>query len=130
MELEEKIEFWIENSHYDFKTAKSMQRSGRYIYTIFMCQQSLEKFMKALYLKKNKTEAPKTHNLLYLLTLVDVEVSENDKKFLAEISSFYISGRYPDYKKKISDMINRKNAKEYLKKSWEFLKWLEQISKE
>ncbi|MCK4760864.1 MAG: HEPN domain-containing protein [Candidatus Aminicenantes bacterium] len=48
---------------------------------------------------------------------------------MAEISSFYISGRYPNYKKKISEMLNRKNAKTYLKKSGEFLKWLEQILK-
>jgi len=129
MELEEKIEFWVDNSNYDFKTAKSMQMSRRYVYTVFMCQQSIEKYLKALYLKKNKKEAPKSHNLLYLLEQVGIEISEIDQRFLAEISSFYISGRYPNYKKKISEMLNRKNAKTYLKKSREFLKWLEQILK-
>jgi len=32
-----------------------------------------------------------------------------------------------NYKKKISAMLNRKKDKEYLKRSMEFLKWLEQI---
>lgn len=127
MELEEKIKFWIDNSNYDFKTAKSMQRARRYVYTVFMCQQSIEKYIKALYLKKHKTEAPKSHNLLYLLEHIDVEIAEDDKKFLAEISSYYISGRYPDYKKKVSAMLNRKKAKEYLNRTWGFLKWLNQI---
>jgi HEPN domain-containing protein len=127
MELEEKIEYWVDNSDYDFKTARSMQRSGRYVYTVIMCQQSIEKLLKAHYLKKHKIEAPKSHNLLYLIEQIAVEISENDKTFLAEVSSFYISGRYPDYKKKVSAMLNRKKAKEYLKKSREFLKWLKTI---
>ena len=127
MELEAKIDFWVDNSNYDLKTAKSMQKARRYVYTVFMCQQSIEKYIKALYLKKHNTEAPKSHNLLYLLEQIDVEISEDEKKFLAEISSFYISGRYPDYKKKISAMLDSMKAKKYLKKSEEFLKWLGQI---
>lgn len=127
MELEEKIEYWVDNSDYDFRTARSMQRSGRYVYTVIMCQQSIEKLLKALYLKEHKIEAPKSHNLLYLLEEIDIEVPEDDRTFLAEISSFYISGRYPNYKKKVSAMLNRKKAKEYLKKSREFLKWLKEI---
>lgn len=61
---------------------------------------------------------------------INVEISEDDKVFLAEISSFYIAGRYPNCKKKISALLNRKKAKEYLKRSMEFLKWLEQILRE
>jgi HEPN domain-containing protein len=124
MELEEKIEFWVDHSIYDFKTARSMQRSGRYVYAVFMCQQAIEKYIKAIYLKTHGKEAPKSHNLLYLLEQIGLDISEEDRNFLAQLSSYYISGRYPTYKIKISKLLNRKMAKNYLKKSGEFLKWI------
>jgi HEPN domain-containing protein len=96
--LEEKVDFWIDSSNYDFKTAKSMQKSGRYVYTVFMCQQAIEKYLKALFLRKHKTEAPKSHNLLFLAEQIDLEISEENKQLLAEISSFYISGSIPAIK--------------------------------
>ncbi|MCP5102775.1 MAG: HEPN domain-containing protein, partial [bacterium] len=60
MTLEEKVGFWVDNSNYDFKTAQAMQKSGRYVYTVFMCQQAIEKYLKALYLRKHETEADRT----------------------------------------------------------------------
>ncbi|MCP5108317.1 MAG: HEPN domain-containing protein, partial [bacterium] len=55
---------------------------------------------------------------------IDLEISEDNKKLLAEISSFYISGRYPNYKIKISSLLNKKKAKEYFTQSKELLKWM------
>lgn len=127
MTIEEKIEYWVDSGQYDFKTARSMQRSGRYVYTVFMCQQSIEKYLKALHLKKREVEAPRSHNLPFLLGRVAIEVPQDDRQFLAELSSFYISGRYPTYKMKVSAIITRKKAKEYLRKSSEFLKWIKKI---
>ena len=51
------------------KTAEAMLRSGRYMYTAFMCQQSIEKLIKAIYIDKFSNDAPRTHNLTYLISL-------------------------------------------------------------
>jgi HEPN domain-containing protein len=39
---------WLDRVAYDMDTAKAMLQTGRLIYAIFMCQQSLEKCFKAL----------------------------------------------------------------------------------
>jgi len=119
MNLSEKVNFWIENAEYDIDTAKSMLEAKRYVYTLFACQQAIEKILKAMYLYKNGKEAPRSHNLVYLVSLVDISLEDADIDTLAELSSFYIEGRYPDYKKKINEMVNQEKAITVMKKSEE-----------
>ena len=38
---------WIDASRYDLETARALLESRRYLYVLFMCQQSLEKLLKA-----------------------------------------------------------------------------------
>jgi HEPN domain-containing protein len=42
------VEHWIERSQYDLDTAKVMLATGRYLYVAYMCQQSVEKLLKAI----------------------------------------------------------------------------------
>ena len=53
MNVEEKVEHWLDIAEYDLETAVAMQETGRYLYTVFMCQQALEKLLKAIYLQNN-----------------------------------------------------------------------------
>jgi HEPN domain-containing protein len=46
MNISEKIEYWMDIADYDMETSRSMQKSGRYLYTVFMCQQAIEKVLK------------------------------------------------------------------------------------
>ncbi|MCC6444603.1 MAG: HEPN domain-containing protein [Armatimonadetes bacterium] len=39
---------WLESARYDLETAEHMQKSGRYIYVVFMCHLAIEKTIKAL----------------------------------------------------------------------------------
>ncbi len=52
MTPEEKVEHWLNIAEYDLEPAMAMQNSGRYLYTVFMCQQALEKLLKALYIQQ------------------------------------------------------------------------------
>jgi len=45
---------WLDRVAYDMETAKAMLQTGRLVYTIFMCQQALEKCFKALLPSKKK----------------------------------------------------------------------------
>ena len=58
MEISEKIEYWLDIADYDIQTARSMQNTGRYLYTVFMCQQAAEKILKANYIRRFSKEAP------------------------------------------------------------------------
>jgi len=56
------IQMWLDRVAYDIETAKAMLQTGRWIYSIFMCQQSLEKCLKALIAYQDKEIVP-IHNL-------------------------------------------------------------------
>jgi len=124
MNTEEKVAYWLDIAQYDLETAKSIQQSGRYVYTVFMCQQAVEKLLKALYLKKYEKEAPRSHSLVYLEGLLNLKLDEPQRELLAELTSYYIEGRYPTYKQKTSQLVNEAKANELLKKTLETFIWL------
>ena len=124
MKERDKIAYWIEAANYDMKSAIYMQKSGRYVYTAFLCQQAIEKYLKALYIGKMSNEAPRTHNLVYLAGLLEIKINDKDMELLTGLTSFYIEGRYPTYKQTISRIINRVKADTILKETRRFIKWL------
>ena len=60
------IKYWTELSDYDIETAHEMLKSKRYLYVGFMAHQSVEKVLKAYYVKVNGGSAPYSHSLSYL----------------------------------------------------------------
>lgn len=46
MDNHEKYAHWEDIAQYDLETAKAMLSSGRFLYVVFMCQQSIEKIIK------------------------------------------------------------------------------------
>ena len=101
----------FDNADYDFKTAKAMLDAKRYVYTVFMCQQSIEKIIKALHLQYFSKEAPRSHNLSFLIGLLDnIRLKDKKLELLAELTAFYIDGRYPTYKERISKLISKAKA--------------------
>ena len=47
MSLNPIVKEWLCQAEYDLETAKSLYRSRRYIYTVFMCHLAIEKALKA-----------------------------------------------------------------------------------
>lgn len=41
------VKSWVDASRYDLETARALLESRRYVYVLFMCQQALEKLLKA-----------------------------------------------------------------------------------
>ena len=52
------VEHWIERSQYDLDTAKVMFDAGRYLYVSYMCQQGIEKLLKAIIAQHGKENFP------------------------------------------------------------------------
>lgn len=122
--MEEDIKYWIELADYDLETAKAMLKTGRYVYVLFMCQQVLEKALKAHVVQTTKTLPPRLHNLIRLLELSGLEIGDGDKTFLDKLSYYYLETRYPDQKKKIAKETGRKLAEDYYNKTGVIYKWL------
>ncbi len=119
MKLAEKISYWLDIAQYDLDTAISMFQSKRYLYTVFMCQQALEKMLKAIFLKQFGKEPPRTHSLVYLESLLELDLTESQNKLLAELTSYYIEGRYPTYKQKLSQLVHEAKAESMLQNTKE-----------
>ena len=60
--ISDKTKKWLERVDYDLQTADAMLRTGRYIYAVFMCQQAVEKVMKA-FINNTGSQVLPIHNL-------------------------------------------------------------------
>ncbi|WP_373894128.1 HEPN domain-containing protein [Virgibacillus sp. CBA3643] len=133
-----KFEHWQDIAKYDLDTADAMYQAGRYLYVVFMCQQSIEKPTKGLHILNRGEEAPRTHNIYAVFKKVfdpsqkDEEFIEKEKEyapFFAELLAYYISERYPSYREKLSSTIKQKKAEEVLKQTKEVFTWLQSLRK-
>lgn len=78
--MDKDVKYWHELSVYDMDTAKAMYKTGRYLYVLFMCQQSVEKMLKGLVVQETGSFPPKTHDLERLggLTGISMDVAHLD----------------------------------------------------
>ena len=116
---------WLDRVVYDMDTAKAMLQTGRLIYAIFMCQQSLEKCFKALLAYKDRDIVP-IHNLRRLAELADV-IHEIDEPTLAKLdflSSYYINARYREDLQQLSKGITESVARDFIQFSEGVIAWL------
>ncbi len=109
---------WLERAQYDFETAQGMLRIRKYLYVGFMCQQAIEKLLKAI-LASQSQEIPYIHNLVRLAELSQVYMKRtNDQQLhLQNLTPFCIKARYGDYKDSLSKMLTRIKAQELLTKT-------------
>ena len=121
------VEHWAERSLYDLDTAKIMLGTGRYLYVAYMCQQTIEKILKALIAQLGKENFP-IHNLNRLAEIATIsnELTPEQFNFLAELTPYHIEARYGDYKENLSEIINEKKAEQVYKKTREIHKWIYQ----
>ncbi|MEW5692215.1 MAG: HEPN domain-containing protein [Candidatus Hydrogenedentota bacterium] len=123
------ILYWIDIADYDIKTADKMFKTSRYLYVVFMCQQSIEKILKAIYIQKKSSQPPRIHNLIYLTDILELDLSEDQIDTLENLSKYYIEGRYPTYKVRLSRLVNRNKAESILKSTKELYKCLKSLIK-
>ena len=86
---------WLERSKYDLETAKAMLDTRRYLYLACMCQQAVEKLLKAIIAQHGKENLP-IHNLNRLAELAELigELEEEQIDLLAELTAYNIVARY------------------------------------
>jgi len=117
---------WFKQADYDMDTAEFMFSGERYFYSVFICHLSIEKALKGLYIRKFKDAPPKTHNLLYLLEFIDLNLPEDMYDFVFTLNRVSVLTRYPDNLQKMLEDYNREKTSEILGKSKELLRWLKE----
>jgi HEPN domain-containing protein len=128
MTTEEKFEYWLDIAEYDLKTAEAMFETGRWLYVVFMCQQAIEKLCKGLYVLYVDDNVPRVHTISQILVRFQSGIGKPiaDEKFVFfnKLTSFYLEGRYPEYKEKLSKILDQEEAKTILERTKEEFAWL------
>ncbi len=116
MNKDELIRYWLDTSKKDWKVVQHLLKSKDYLYSLFFAHLVLEKLCKAHWIKDNKGNyPPKIHNLNKLVSETKLELSEEERTFMADFNKFQIEGRYPDYISNVNRLVNGKYTVKYLK---------------
>ena len=89
------VQKWLDRVEYDLQTAKAMLDGSRYIYVIFMCQQAVEKCLKAVAVSRGRELVP-IHNLRRLAELSEVQFDQEKLLKLDFLSEYYVNSRYKE----------------------------------
>lgn len=108
---------WVNASRYDLQTARALLRSRRYIYVLFMCQQSVEKLLKAHVTKATGELAPRIHNLVRLADMSSQEFSDEERGLLERLSLCYLQARYPPEIQQLAKTVKRAMAADHLRQT-------------
>jgi HEPN domain-containing protein len=124
--MEEKIEnidsivkYWKESAEKDFKTMQNLLKTKDYSWALFIGHLVIEKLLKAIFVKEQQKHALFTHDLLRLASKTSLDLSEETKEWLDDISTFNLNARYDNYKNDFQQLC----TKEYTEI------WIERINK-
>jgi HEPN domain-containing protein len=128
MTNEEKVQYWIDLSDEDLKTAEVVLDGKRYLYVGFLCHQAIEKIFKAAYAKLKEETPPFTHGLFYLTVKsgFNESLSEAQRKFIDEVEPLNIEARYPDYKNEIAKRLTPLVCIELLEQTKILQQWMKE----
>lgn len=122
----DKTDYWIELADYDLETAKAMLKSKRFLYVGYMCNQVIEKMLKAYYVKATGEQPPYTHKLIRLAEESNIYkmFSDEQKDFLDIISPLNIEARYPTQKQDLLESLSKDKCVNIIKRTEELMLWI------
>jgi len=125
------IDDWLEIAYEDIEVAHLCYHQKYYLYMGFMCQQAIEKAIKAVIEGNNIIPKP-IHNLEPLAKDANVWslLNKEQKMLIRQLTSFAVAARYPRTREKIARSFTKKAAENILVKSKELLVWLCRVIRE
>lgn len=120
------IKNWISLAKYDLETAEAMLNAGRYLYVAFMCQQAIEKILKACYVKEFNDTPPYTHNLLRLAKELSFfsKIGSDKLEHVEVLNAYYIESRYTEDLGELVAVLTEEKAREILDSTKGLFEWL------
>lgn len=104
------IKFWLDCTKDNFIAAKAMFKAGRWSLCMFMCQQTVEALLKAVYILTKEDRPPYIHKLPQLLELTEIKVPKVIDEKILKIDAHYIKARYKEdrFEPKVYNKLNAK----------------------
>ncbi len=124
-----KVSYWLDLADYDIETANVMLDGRRYLYVGFMCQQVIEKSLKAAICSISDEFPPYTHNLLNLAEKAGLleKFSDDHAGLLSRLNPLNIEARYPSTKDVLAKSLDLKTCRTMIDETKELLQWIKQL---
>ena len=126
VEINEKVQYWLDLAAEDLIIADTMLKNKHYLYVGFMCHQIIEKSLKAVVMQEINEIPPKIHQLVKLAqkARVHVKMTEDQRELLRELNPLNIEARYPEYKSQIAQKLTEEYCAKLIKETEELLCWI------
>ena len=103
---------------------ESLYDKGHYVWALFVAHLVIEKLLKAHYVRNVDNNPPLIHHLLRLAEQAHIDLSEDQKNYLLEVTTFNIRTRYPDYKFKFHKKASEEFTRQHITAIKELRQWL------
>jgi HEPN domain-containing protein len=124
---EKQIAYWVSTAVDDLESIDYLFNGKKYVQALFFAHLSLEKILKALWVKNNELDfPPKTHNLSYLYENSKIALSEEQTDFLQTMNVYQIEGRYPDYISQLHNSTSKEKAETIINESKKLFQCLQE----
>ncbi|MEK7255246.1 MAG: HEPN domain-containing protein [Bacteroidota bacterium] len=121
----EHIEYWKISAGKSLTPAKHLFEAGDYVECLFLAHLTLEKLLKAHWVKDNTGDVPpKIHNLHKLASQTQLKLIPEQIAFLQKMNTFQMEGRYPDYNFSLYQDFDEHKTKQFLEEAENLYQWL------
>ena len=124
IDIEKQIRYWSDGADEELNVALTLLGVNKIRHSLFFAHLALEKIFKALVCRKTGNIAPRMHNLIRLVEISGVELSEDKVDFLIEMNIYNLEGRYPGSNVPLPDY---ETAADIIKKTEEMIRWLKSL---
>lgn len=117
---------WMEIAEDDIEAAEHCFHGNRWLWVMFMCQQAIEKAIKAIYFENTGETPPKKHDLISLAGAAGIldECTKEMRDLFRHLSLYYIETRYPDKRAALEDKCTQAYTKEMMECTKGTMEWL------
>jgi HEPN domain-containing protein len=123
------VEWWTKQAAHDLDVARANRQNGFHDSCALMCQQSAEKYLKALYIMVHSATQPKTHECEKLAAMLNAPAAVIAAANVLEED--YMESRYPDAAQGVPfELFEESDSQEHIKAAEEIQLWvLQQLTK-
>ncbi len=97
----EAIQSWKDSAAENLETAEELLKLGKRHHALFFLHLALEKILKGLYQYLKHQPSLYIHDLYKLAVEAGIEISEQERQELDEISTFNVAARYDIFKQRL-----------------------------
>jgi HEPN domain-containing protein len=111
----------------DIVTAEIILKSKRFLHFGFLAHLSVEKYLKAYYVKSKLETPPRSHDLVKLAFASNLKLDDEHIQFFLKVNTFNIEARYPEEKLHFYKLCTKEFCLENITIIKEMFLWLKSL---